>query len=113
MSHTSYYANLHTYIALYTEYHSLKAKTHVGGNKSHFGTDSKNSVFGDHLNKGKSLKEKKSFCSSNSKTLSWSKHHGWKTFRTIPNDGKGPKSECKEVNEVCIYTLCCYPLVLI
>ena len=92
--------------ALYREYHSLKSKSHVGESTKDFETDSKNSVFGFHLNKEKSSTVKKSlFCSTNNKTLSWTKHHGWTTFQSIPSDSKGPKSEHSKMNEVCIYTL--------
>ena len=83
---------------LYKEYQSLKSKAHVGPgvSKSHFGTDSKKSVFGAHLNKKKPLERKKSlFCSTNCKTLGWSKHHGWTTFQNVP------KNEHREINEVC------------
>lgn len=64
-------------------------------------------MFGVHLNKEKSLTEKKSLIfSTNSKTLSWSKHHGWTSVQSITDDSKGPKSECREVSEVRTKTLC-------
>ena len=64
-------------------------------------------MFGVHLNKRKSLTGKKPLnFSTNSKTLSWSKHHGWTTVQSIPDNSKGPKSEYREeVSEVCTNTL--------
>ena len=110
------YVNLH-YAALYKEYHSLKSKArdggeyhslkskmHNGGNASCFGTDSRNSVFGAHLNKEKSLKGKKStFSSANTKTLTWSKHNGWTTYQSVRNDSTTPQNDYQEV---CISYIC-------
>ena len=92
-------ANFHTSTVLYKEYQTLKSKVHVGGSKSSFGTDSKNSVFGAHLNKQKSSTGRKAlFCSVNSTTLDRSKFHGWTTSQNI---NKSSNNECRDVNEVC------------
>lgn len=95
------HANLYTYTVLYKEYRSLKSKMNVGGSKSFTGTESKNSVFGAHLNKEKSLTGRKPLLySANSKTLGWSKQHGWTIFKNMPHNDKPPKSDCREVKEV-------------
>ena len=92
---------------LYKEYQSLKSKRHVEGSKSHVVTDSKNSVFGAYLNKEKSQAKKKfSFSAKNTKVLSWSKQSGWTNFQKMPYNNKLPKSECREVNEVCVICVC-------
>ena len=91
---------------LYKEYQSLKSKRHVEGSKSHVVTDSKNSVFGAYLNKEKSAKKKFSFSSKNTKMLSWSKQGDWTNFQKMPYNNKLPKSECREVNEVCVICVC-------
>ena len=94
------------FTVLYKEYRSLKSKAHVGGGKRHFEKDSNNSVFGVHLNKGRPFAGKKSLIfTTNSKALSWNKHHGWTTVQSTTDDSKKPKSEYRdevrdEVSEV-------------
>lgn len=89
------------YIVLYKEYQDLKSKTLVGSSKNSFVTDSKNSVFGAHLNKGKlPTKKKSSVCPVNSKALSWSKHHGWMTLQNMANNSKLSETESREESKV-------------
>ena len=87
---------------LYKEYHSLKSKAQVEGSKVNFGTDSKNTVFGAHLNKRKSTEKKSFFSLKSNKSLDWSKHQGWTTFQKVPSNSNPLKSDCIEKNEVYI-----------